>query len=110
MVPFGVLLGSAGVGLLVRLAVPGLGTAAAAGLVAYFVIDTIELLGLLSEQLGLEGPPWDLLGEIDINLAGRIIVGVFFVVWIGAIAYYKLARIDDKYGAGTRDTAAPRTS
>jgi hypothetical protein len=38
MVPFGVLLGSAAAGLLAGLAVPGLGTAAAAGLVAYFVI------------------------------------------------------------------------
>ena len=38
MVPFGVLLGSAAAGLLAGLAVPALGTAAAAGLVAYFVI------------------------------------------------------------------------
>lgn len=38
MTPFGVLLGSAGAGLLAGFAVPGLGTAAAAGLVAYFVI------------------------------------------------------------------------
>lgn len=38
MRPFGFLLGSAGAGLLVGLAVPALGTAAAAGLVAYFVI------------------------------------------------------------------------
>jgi hypothetical protein len=38
MVPFGILLGSAAAGLLAGLAVPGLGTAAAAGLVAYFVI------------------------------------------------------------------------
>lgn len=38
MRPFGILLGSAAAGLLVGIAVPGLGTAAAAGLVAYFVI------------------------------------------------------------------------
>ncbi len=38
MVPFGILLGSAGLGLLAGFALPGLGTAAAAGLVAYFVI------------------------------------------------------------------------
>jgi len=38
MVPFGILLGSAAAGLLAGLAVPGIGTAAAAGLVAYFVI------------------------------------------------------------------------
>ena len=37
-VPFGILLGSAATGLLAGLAVPGLGTAAAVGLVAYFVI------------------------------------------------------------------------
>lgn len=38
MVPFGVLLGLAGIGLLASPAVPGLGTVAAAGLIAYFVI------------------------------------------------------------------------
>lgn len=38
MRPFGVLLGSAGAGLLLGFAVPLLGAAAAAGLVAYFVI------------------------------------------------------------------------
>ncbi|HUA29212.1 MAG TPA: DoxX family protein [Streptosporangiaceae bacterium] len=37
-VPCGILLGSAGVGLLAGLAVPVLGTAAASGLVAYFVV------------------------------------------------------------------------
>lgn len=37
MVPFGVVLASAAVGLLLGIAVPALGTAAAAGLVAYFV-------------------------------------------------------------------------
>ncbi|HEY7100548.1 MAG TPA: DoxX family protein [Mycobacteriales bacterium] len=37
-VPFAILLGSAAAGLLAGLAVPALGTAAAAGLVAYFLI------------------------------------------------------------------------
>ena len=38
MIPFGIVLGSAGAGLLAGLAVPALGTAAAAGLVAYFLL------------------------------------------------------------------------
>ena len=37
-VPFAILLGSAAVGLLAGLVAPGIGTAAAAGLVAYFLI------------------------------------------------------------------------
>ena len=64
-----------------------------------FVIGTIELLGLLSDQAGLTGQPWDFLGSIDINLAGRVIVGIFLVVWIGAILYYKAAKIDEKYAS-----------
>lgn len=39
-----------------------------------FVVGSIELLGLLSDQLGLTGQPWDVIGSIDINLAGRVIV------------------------------------
>lgn len=63
-----------------------------------FVVGTIELLGLLSDQLGLTGQPWDFLGSLDINVAGQIIVGVFLVVWIGAVVYYKARRIDERYG------------
>jgi len=51
MVPFGVLLGSAGAGLLAGLAVPGLGTAAACGLVAYFVIALAVHLRARDHQL-----------------------------------------------------------
>lgn len=62
-----------------------------------FVIGTIELLGLLSKEAGFTGPPWDTLDAIDINLAGRAIVGIFFVVWIGAVLYYKIRKIDQRY-------------
>jgi high-affinity nickel-transport protein len=62
-----------------------------------FVIGTIELLSLLSAQLNLAGQTWDYISGIDINTAGRIIVGLFLVIWIGAIVYYKVAKIDEKY-------------
>jgi len=75
-----------------------------------FVIGTIELLGLLSDQAGLTGQPWDFLGSIDINLAGRVIVGTFLIVWIGAILYYKAAKIDEKYAGAVADNAASQPS
>lgn len=62
-----------------------------------FVIGTIELLGLLSEQLGLTGPVWRLVGSVDINLAGRVIVGVFVVVWVAAVLNWKLRGLDERY-------------
>jgi nickel/cobalt transporter (NiCoT) family protein len=69
-----------------------------------FVIGSIELLSLLSDQIGLTGQPWEFIGSIDINLAGRVIVGIFFVVWIGAILNWKLRRLDEKYGSGMEHT------
>lgn len=35
-------------------------------------------------------------------MAGRVIVGIFFIVWIGAIIYYKAAKIDEKYATVAR--------
>ena len=63
-----------------------------------FVIGTIELVSLLSDKLGLTGQPWDFISGIDINLAGRVIVGIFIAVWIGAVIAYKVRRIDERYG------------
>ncbi|MHB8510275.1 MAG: Nickel transporter NicT [Candidatus Dormibacteria bacterium] len=71
-----------------------------------FVIGTIELLGLISDRLKLSGQPWDFISSIDINLAGRVIVGVFFVVWIGAVLNWKLRNLDEKYGTGSAAVSA----
>jgi len=62
-----------------------------------FVIGSIEVIGLLSDKLALRGQPWDFISGIDINTAGRIIVGVFLVVWIGAVLYYRVRKIDERY-------------
>jgi len=72
-----------------------------------FVIGTIEVISLLSDKLGLTGQPWDFIGAIDINTAGRIIVGVFLAVWIGAVAYYKLRKIDERYGPAVNSAYQP---
>jgi nickel/cobalt transporter (NiCoT) family protein len=64
-----------------------------------FVIGSIEILGLLSDQAGWTGQPWTFISGININTAGQIIVGVFIVAWIGAVVAYKVRRIDERYGA-----------
>jgi high-affinity nickel-transport protein len=70
-----------------------------------FVIGSIELVSLITHETGWTGQPWDFISGIDINLAGRIIVGVFILVWIGAVIAYKVRRIDERYGQqyGTAD-------
>jgi high-affinity nickel-transport protein len=72
-----------------------------------FVIGTIEVISLLAQQLNLTGQPWDFISGIDINTAGRIIVGAFLLIWIGAVVYYKVGKIDERYAIAVDEAAAP---
>ncbi|MDQ6949792.1 MAG: HoxN/HupN/NixA family nickel/cobalt transporter [Actinomycetota bacterium] len=72
-----------------------------------FVIGSIELLSLLSSQVGLTGQPWDFISAIDINTAGRIIVAIFLIVWVGAIVLWKVRKLDQKYGHHSTTTPEP---
>jgi high-affinity nickel-transport protein len=66
------------------------------------IIGTVELLGLLSEKLGLHGAFWDWIGGLDLNTVGFVIVGLFFATWAVALAVWKFGRIEEKWTAGLR--------
>ncbi len=54
------------------------------------VIGTIELLGVIADQLHLAGPFWDRVGSINdhFGLLGFAIIGVFLAAWlISALVY-----------------------
>lgn len=63
------------------------------------IIGTVELLGLLAEKLHLHGAFWDRVGGLDLNTVGFVIVGLFFVTWLGAMAVWRVARIEEKWTA-----------
>jgi high-affinity nickel-transport protein len=65
--------------------------------VALFV-GGIELLQIFSEEFGLAGGPWNVINRIDFNLMGFIIVGVFILTWIVALAIWKTLRIEERWG------------
>ena len=62
-------------------------------------IGTIELFGLLGQELNLQGSVWSWLGEFNINQAGFIIVGVFVVVWAVALAVWRFGRVESRWEA-----------
>ena len=67
------------------------------------LIGTIEIAGVLSDKLNLHGGIWDLIANFDINRAGYIVVGLFVAVWLAAITYWKLARIENRWTTATVD-------
>ncbi|MDX3525911.1 HoxN/HupN/NixA family nickel/cobalt transporter [Streptomyces sp. ID05-39B] len=65
-----------------------------------FVVGTVELISLLAEQLGADGQrPWSWFAAVDLNAIGIGIVITFLVTWIGAVALWKLRRLDERYPA-----------
>ena len=61
------------------------------------IIGTVELLGLLGQQLGYTGGFWDWVGGLDLNLLGFVIVGLFVATWALALTVWKLGRIEEKW-------------
>ncbi|MDH6125059.1 HoxN/HupN/NixA family nickel/cobalt transporter [Kitasatospora sp. GP82] len=64
-----------------------------------FLIGTIELVGVLHDQLNLTDPVSTWISGIDLNNVGFIIVGLFVVVWAAALAYWRLAKVEHRWGA-----------
>jgi len=64
------------------------------------VIGTIELLQVLVHALGLEGPFFDFVGDLDFGALGYVIVGMFVLAWASSVAVWKLGRLNVRYGAG----------
>src|SRR2546423_10536181 len=69
--------------------------------VALFV-GVVELTQLLVQQLGLRGGPWDLVGRLDFNAMGFVIVGAFLATWAGAFLIYKGQHIEERWSASLR--------
>ena len=53
---------------------------------AAFIIGTIEILGVLSDELHLSGAFWDAVATFNINTAGFAIAALFLAVWVAALA------------------------
>ena len=62
-----------------------------------FLIGTIEIVGLLSSELNIRGGFWSFMTNFDINKAGFVIAGLFVVVWVLAIGYWKLGKLDTRW-------------
>jgi nickel/cobalt transporter (NiCoT) family protein len=71
-----------------------------------FIIGSVELLSILAEKLRLSGSFWAWVSNLDLNLVGYGIVGLFAVTWAGALAVWRFARIEEKWAAGMRSSEA----
>ena len=66
---------------------------------AAFIIGTIEILGVLTNEVHLHGAFWSLMANFDINVAGFCIAGLFVAVWAAALAYWRWGNVEARWAA-----------
>jgi nickel/cobalt transporter (NiCoT) family protein len=72
--------------------------------VALFV-GTIEILGLIGSEYNLSGGFWAFMADFNINKAGFVIVGMFVVTWIVALAIWHFGKIEHKWDLAAEASA-----
>ncbi len=73
-----------------------------------FYIGTLELLQVLVGQLKLKGGLWNYAAAFNINKAGFTIVGIFILVWGGALLYWKYGRVEQRWEQAALKAQAAR--
>ncbi|MDA0162611.1 HoxN/HupN/NixA family nickel/cobalt transporter [Solirubrobacter ginsenosidimutans] len=63
------------------------------------LIGGLELLSVLADKLKLTGGIWGFAANLDLNVVGYAIVGLFLITWILALAVWRFARIEERWNA-----------
>lgn len=82
-----------------NLVVTGLSVAVA------LVIGTIEILGLLGNELHFRGRFWGWISSVDLNWVGLVIAGTFVAVWIFALGIWKAGWFERKWDVALESSA-----
>ena len=68
------------------------------------MIGSIELLAVLADKLGLSGGVWDLVANVDLNVVGYAIVGLFVATWAVALAVWRFGHIEERWSVNVRES------
>jgi high-affinity nickel-transport protein len=73
-----------------------------------FYIGTLELMQVIAGQLHLKGGLWNYAAAFNINKAGFTIVGIFVLVWGGALLYWRYGRVEERWELAALKAQAAR--
>ena len=67
------------------------------------VIGTIELVGVLADRFSITAGPLAWIAAINLDYAGYVIVGLFFVAWALALSIWHFGRVEQRWSATLAD-------
>jgi high-affinity nickel-transport protein len=74
-------------------------TVTALSVAVALIIGTVELLAVFADKFSLNGGVWDFVTNLDLNIVGYFIVGLFVVTWVLALAVWRFGRIEARWSA-----------
>ena len=74
-------------------------TVTALSVAVALIIGTVELLAVFADKFSLNGGIWDFVSNLDLNIVGYFIVGLFVVTWLLAVAVWRFGRIEARWSA-----------
>ncbi|MEU6812867.1 HoxN/HupN/NixA family nickel/cobalt transporter [Streptomyces sp. NPDC046831] len=69
-----------------------------------FFIGTIELVGVVHDRFDLRDDVTGWIAGVDLDSVGYVIVGLFVAVWAVALAYWKVAKVEQRWAVRAADT------
>src|SRR5580693_4627274 len=66
---------------------------------AAFIIGTVEILGILADEMHLRGGFWSVMANFNINVAGFCIAALFVAIWALALAYWRWGNVEARWGS-----------
>jgi high-affinity nickel-transport protein len=68
------------------------------------IVGTLELLSVLADRFRLHGGIWDFISNLNLNLVGYFIVGLFVATWTLALAVWRIGRIEERWSSQLKQT------
>jgi high-affinity nickel-transport protein len=63
------------------------------------IIGGVELLAVFAQKFSLKGGIFGFVSNLDLNIVGYFIVGLFVVTWAIALAVWRIGRIEERWTA-----------
>jgi high-affinity nickel-transport protein len=73
------------------------------------IIGTVELVGVLADQLDITSGPISVIASVPLDYAGYGIVALFLLSWLVAISVWHFGRIEEKWSADLRSPVSTST-
>lgn len=69
------------------------------------VIGTIELVGVLTDRLGITSGPVAAVGSVPLDSVGYIVVAMFVLTWVAAVVVWRVGRVEERWAPAADEHA-----